>query len=68
MLATSTKRGASAPSGVRSAKYFWFVRMVVASTSGGTAMNASSMRPSSGTGHSTRPVTSSSSAGSSRER
>ena len=30
---------------MRSARYFWLVRIVVTRTSGGTAMNASSMAP-----------------------
>ena len=39
--------------------------MEMVKTSGGRSMNSGSMRPMSTTGHSTRPVTSSSSAGSS---
>ena len=58
VLATTTKRGASAPPASSSAKYFWFARIVAVITSGGRSMNAASIRPISGTGHSTSPVTS----------
>ena len=63
MLATTMKFGASAPARSVSAKYFWCERIEVMRTSGGTSMKASSMAPLRTTGHSTRPVTSSSSAG-----
>ena len=35
LLATNKKRGAGVPSGLRQEKYFWCVRIAVASTSGG---------------------------------
>ena len=38
LLATNRKRGAGVPSGCRHEKYFWCVRIAVASTSGGKAM------------------------------
>ena len=46
--------------GSRTAKYLWWVRMEVRITSGGRSRKAGSMSPSSGTGHSARPATSSS--------
>ena len=49
----------------RSAKYRWFTRIETCMTSAGKPMKPASMRPSSGTGHSTSPATSSSRPGSS---
>ena len=56
MLATHTNAGASSPSSLVQAKYFWLVRMVSTITSRGTSRNSGSKRPSSGTGHSVRPA------------
>jgi hypothetical protein len=63
-LATQTKAGASAPFASFSAKYFWLVRIDSWITSRGTARNAGSNRPASGTGHSASPAFSASSPGS----
>ena len=57
-LATITKRAASRPSPSSSARYFWCWRIEVTSTSCGRSMKRCSIRPSSGTGHSTRPASS----------
>ena len=56
MLATQTNAGASSPSSLVQAKYFWLVRMVSTITSRGTSRKSASKRPSSGTGHSVRPA------------
>ncbi len=63
----SRQTGTAAPAchpACRQEKYFWCVRIAVASTSGGNSMLAASIAPISTTGNSTSPVTSSSSPGS----
>ncbi len=52
-------------SGSRTTKHFWLLRMVARMTSDGIDRNWLSKEPISGTGHSTRPETSSSSSSSS---
>ena len=56
MLATQTNAGASRPSSLVQAKYFWLVRMVSTITSRGTSRNSASKRPTNGTGHSVSPA------------
>ncbi|MOA11419.1 hypothetical protein D3C78_1313580 [compost metagenome] len=63
MLATVMKRGSSLPLASSRQKYFWLSCMVVISASCGTSRKRSSKEQTSGTGHSTSAVTSSSSAG-----
>ena len=63
MLATVMKRGSSLPLPSTRQKYFWLSCMVAISASCGTSRKRSSKEQTSGTGHSTRAVTSSSSAG-----
>ncbi len=57
-------QGISFPCASRTGKYRWCSCIVAISTSAGSSRNCGSNRPASGTGHSTRPVTSSSSASS----
>ena len=64
VLATTMKWGANTPPASSRAKYFWCARIVAVITSGGRSMNAASIRPISGAGHSTSPATSSRSASS----
>src|SRR3546814_4037984 len=56
MFAVQTKPLASLPLASFTTKYFWFTRAVSWMTSGGTSRNASSKRPSKGTGHLVRPA------------
>ena len=64
-MATTIKRGAILPSLADSEKYFWWLRMAEINASSGTSRKLVSMDPIRLSGHSTRPATSLSSAGSS---
>ena len=64
MLATVTKPSIRPVAGFRADRNFWCSFIEVCSTSGGSDRNRSSITPISGTGHSTRPAISASSASS----
>ncbi len=68
VFTTARKYGNSCPWASSTAKYFWWSRITVTSTSSGSSRNSSPKLPSSTPGHSVRCVTWSTSGSSSRHR